>query len=678
MSDGSPGRAGWFLGVLGACVVAAFATTRGHMGAPPAVAGLVAGGLVVGVAGLWALRGARTRWAVVALVGALGLVAAQDFLRPGVTYGHDIPHHAWALWSLWRCVLDGDWLPRWNPYLSLGIPLLQFYAPLPYLLAWPAQALGASPMQALAWLMVLGQVATGLSLVACVRWLGGSWAAGLLAGGAAMLAPYHMMDQTFRLALGETMAFPFVAPFAVATWRLARGQRGGWVLGLCAAGLLLTHLLTLIMAASVGLAVAALALAAPGRAGSRSKSRSLGALVLTAALTAGACGAWLVPMVAEMEHTAVRAISRPGAAISPMAVLPDEPVTRRLWPRYDIRRAIGDVEHPGEGMPMYFGWALLGLLALGLGRPRRGGGGDPRIWSALALLLVLLSLHPLARVLDGLPLLGRIMFPWRLFAPATVLAALGGGLALDRWTPPGRWRAVGLTVGLAALLIDVAPYLGAAQRFGDHEGMGLVEFRGGEPVAVQGVPRDRWVRIEDARLPPSDYDWQLSLGRRAFPEYMAPALRSRYGRSSKPPTREQSEFYGASYRLRRGTARPLALSPDPMVSLRAAGGDWQGAADAALTVRPERFTIALPVGRRAGDLRLSMAWFPGWEASVDGGPFQPAERASWLLATPVPEGARTVVFRYSATRPWDRAAGLALSALTWIGLLGVGLRRREA
>jgi len=672
-----------FLVALALAAGLAAVMTRGEMGAPPSVWGLVALGVVV--AGLGALGAGLPRvrkrarpWLVLLGIGALSLVAAQDFLRPGVTYGHDIPHHAWALWSTWRSVLAGDWLPRWNPYLSLGIPLLGFYAPLPYVLAWPAQALGASPMQALAWLTVLGQLATGLSLAACVRWLGGSWPAAVLGAAAAMLAPYHLMDQTFRLALGETMAFPFVTPFAVATWKLARGERGGpsWVLGGCAAGLLLTHLLTLIMASVLGLLIVGLAFRLDGRAGSR--RASLGMLALTAALTAGACGAWLLPVVVEMKHTSVSSISRPGRAISPYAVIADEPVTRRLWPRYDIRRRIGDVDHPGRGMPMYFGWGLLALLGLALLRPRAAAdrGADPRLWGGLAALCLGLAIYPLAMALDGVPLIGRIMFPWRLYAPATVLAALAGGLALDRWLPEqGRLRAVGLTVALAVLAFDVAPYLGAAQRFDDHEGMGLVEFRGGTPVPVEGIPRDRWVRIEDARLPPSDYDWNLSLGRRAFPEYMSAPLRRKYGRSSKPPTREESEFYGASFRVRRGVARPVALTPQSMVSLRPDDGEW-GQIEAGLSVLPERFTVSLPPGVPAGEVRLSMAWFPGWEASVDSGPFRAADKRSSLLATHVPADARSVVFRYSAYKPWDRSAGWALSVLSWLVLAGFARARR--
>lgn len=678
--------------VLGAGL--AVLTTEAKMGVPPTtlgLLGLVAAVLVAVAAGAFGER--LGPWGRRAAVGAallgLALAAAQEALRPGLIWGHDITHHAWALWSLWRCVLEGDLIPRWNPYLSLGIPLLGFYAPLPYVLAWPAQALGATPGGALAWLMVLGQLGTGLSVYGCVRWCRGSVAAGVLGAAAGMLAPYHLMDQTFRVALGETMAFPLIAPILVAVWKLARGERDGrapWVLGACAVALLLTHILTLFMVVTIGAGLVAFGLWKRPDAG-RGRRASVGVLALTTALAVASCAAWWLPVATEVEHTAVSQISKPGKAISPFAALPDEPIRRRLWPRYDVRRRIGTVDHPGQGMPMYFGCGLLALLLLGLGAPRAedpqepGDPVDPRPWAVAGALALAFALWPIAWLLDGLPVIGRIMFPWRLYAPATVLAALAAGLALDAWTHGGTARRRGLLLlgTLAVLAWDVSPYLGAAARVEDPRGAGVFTFRGSRVVPVEGIPRDRWVRIEDARLPPADYDWELALGRRAFPEYMSRKLRRNYGLHSKPPSVARSQFYGASFRVKRGRSEPQVLEPEPMVSFRPDGAEWGGLADAQFVVRPERIVITPSEPLASGRLRFTMAWFPGWEVRADDGPWEAAARSSSLLAVRVPAGTETVEFRYSAWRPWGRGVGLAVSLVTLLGLVGagVGLRRER-
>ena len=84
-------------------------STRGSMGAAPLPLGLM--GLVLAAAfGGWLIWRQASVSRVALLLFSLGvaLVAVQDFLRPGVSRAHDLQHHAWALWSLWECVLDGD------------------------------------------------------------------------------------------------------------------------------------------------------------------------------------------------------------------------------------------------------------------------------------------------------------------------------------------------------------------------------------------------------------------------------------------------------------------------------------------------------------------------------------------------------------------------------------------
>jgi hypothetical protein len=63
-------------------------------------------------------------------------------------------------------------------------------------------------------------------------------------------------------------------------------------------------------------------------------------------------------------------------------------------------------------------------------------------------------------------------------------------------------------------------------------------------------------------------------------------------------------------------------------------------------------------GGSGGMLRVLESWDPGWTAEVDGRP-SPVHRSDFLfLATPIPEGAREIVFRY---RPPRFGTGVALS-----------------
>ena len=682
----------WSLALLMAVGLASL-TSTGVMGVPPTTVGLVA---LVGVVFLipvcaWCLerRCAATaaRVLLVCTLCALGVVAAQDFLRPGISHGHDVGYHLWALWSTWRCVLDGDFIPRWNPYLGLGMPLLQFYSPLSYVSAWPAQWLGASPVQALAVLMVCGQVLTACSALAALRWLDASYSGSLLGAAVAVLAPYHLLDQTLRVALAENLALALLPLLLAATWKLGRGDdaRASWVLGICAAALLLTHVLTLFVMLFVGAPVF-LAAALGARRTGRSLAAPVAALGLCALLTVGATAAWWLPIVVEVEHTAVQRLSRPGRAISPLAATATEPLRRRAWQGYGIRHKIGAVEDPGRSMPLYFGCVLFVLLGLGLIAPRylrpasEGDGAagpcpPPRLFAILGLLALLLATWPAARVLDGAPLIGRIMFPWRLYGAASICTALAAGLSFDRFISPRQpWRQVALALTLAALAWDSSPYLGAAARYPDYAGQGAVRIAG-QRVLPLDLPRRSFVRIEDLTLPPSDYGWQLAKSRRVFPEYMSVALRERYGKISKPPTRARSQGYHASYRVLRGGAGLDRLAPEPFVSFRAVGGAYAGLAAASVERDPEQLRVRIPAGQGAGNVRLAEAWFPGWMSRVDGGDWIRALRSESLLAATVHAGAQQVEFRYFVMRPWQRPLGLAISWLT-LGFLGWRRLRR--
>ena len=672
-------------GALGLGVAVAAATTESEMGVPPTALGLGALAavvvLLVGIAAAGERLGRGRRWAIALGLTALGVVVAQDFLRPGIVFSHDLRHHAWGIYGTWRSVLDGDPWPRWNPYVGLGMPLLQFYCPLGYASAWPAQALGASPVQAIKFLVVFWSVVTAATTYGATRWAGGSRPAGLLAAAALALAPYHLMDQTFRLALGELIAFAWLAPATVAAWKLARGERGAapWVLGVCGAGLLFTHLLSVVVVLFVLAPLVVITLIRrTGRA--RPRRASAASVALCCALAVGATAAFWLPIVVEQDEPAVRKLSPPRRAISPYAASLDEPLRRRAWSGYGIRYRLDEKEDAGRGMPMYFGGALLALLLLGVAAPRSTSEDavPVRTIALTAAVTLLFACWPLARLLDGVPLIGRIMFPWRLFAPASALAALAAGLSLDRWLDDGRARVAVFAVALAALAWDVSPLLGSPDRYVDHEGRGFVLFDGRDHLVDSDVRPGELVRLESPALPPTDYRFRVAKTRVVFPEYLAIKLRDQYGRYSKLPSREVSERYGVSARYRRGSARETALDPDPWVSFRPEGGRWRGLEDADWELKPERVTIDLPAGLPAGRARFAGGWFVGWQGRADGGPWAPAVRSQHLLAIDVPAGTRRVELRYAWTSPWDRPAGLVLSLLTLGGLGVAGIRRRRA
>ena len=136
----------------------------------------------------------------------------------------------------------------------------------------------------------------------------------------------------------------------------------------------------------------------------------------------------------------------------------------------------------------------------------------------------------------------------------------------------------------------------------------------------------------------------------------------------------------AAYRFMQ--ARPDAsiavlVNNDPEVDRLPASPDSPRA-----QLEPLRWRNAGPgrweAGWRAAEpslLVLQEAWAPGWEYTIDGGPWQAALRVEHLLVgASLPAGAGTVVVRY---RPKGLGSGAGLSVFALIGLLGLARRLRD-
>jgi len=536
-----------------------------------------------------------------------------------------------------------------------------------------------------------------------------------------------LLDQNFRVALGETLALAVFIPVFAAAWKIMRGEggRAPWVLGGGMATLLLVHTLSAVMAILgicliVGVSVlGGERLPSLSRLGLKRWCNNLRSLALVGLMTGGVTAAWWIPVALEQQHTSVGVLSKPGRAISPYAATSDEVLRRQLWTRYDVRRplsrlwamevaeasapsastraAIATEKERRRGMPMYFGWGLILLLLLGLLLPsgdfsaRAQPGAEPqqpvsrRPLALVGTVLLVLAIWPAAVLLDGLPLFGRIMFPWRLMAPATALAALVGGLA---WGALSTRFLSGLAARhglesrllllslLALLAVDAAPFLGAAERYPSVPSSGLFVFDG-ERVVEAELPRDRFLRIEDAPLPPADYDWKLAKSRWVFSEYMAAPLRHRYGKLSRPPSLEESAYFGAEVRFSGYSARQVKMTPESLVQVRAVGEDWQSVPPADWDLKPQKLVVRLPPTLGPSEVRFKGAWFPGWRVRTNGGEWMDTEPGEeYLLRGWVPRNTSEVEFRYFFSRPRHRPLSLLLSLLTLCGITAFSWRRR--
>ncbi|MEP7359926.1 MAG: 6-pyruvoyl-tetrahydropterin synthase-related protein, partial [Anaerolineales bacterium] len=388
-------------------------------------------------------------WGALAALAALWLLAFWPVARAGYPAIGDGLNHFYRLVEFEHLLRQGIWFPRWAADLGYGYgyPLFNFYPSLTYYLGALFHSLGLSEgnsllaVYGLGWALGLGG-AYRLAREQC------SQTAALAAAAAFGFAPYLYFNALARGAGPETLARGLLPWGLWAYQRLAiRPGRGALTFaGLLTAGLILTHLLTALLAMPL-MALFWLLAERPRR------PRRLAPAIAAGLVGFGLAAYFLLPALLETGAVQLGQLTQPGDLdfhnnfISPNTLL--------AWPETFDPRLVFHVVPPSLSLAA-LALAVLGL-ALGLWR-RRGTGrlniGDAGLWLGL-LALAGLALAPSRWVWELVPGMGLIQFPWRLVGPASLLLALLAGRGVEAleteiapqargWLAPAAVAALGL------------------------------------------------------------------------------------------------------------------------------------------------------------------------------------------------------------------------------------------
>jgi len=346
------------------------------------------------------------------------LPALQPLLASDPACGYDTGFHLWRAVELEQSLRRGVFFSRWAPDMAhgYGYPLFNFSAPastygvaLLHLLGlpWP-WALN------LAFALVLLLSAYGMYLF--VGDLFGRYA-GLVAGVLYVYAPFHAYDLFYRGGLSQSSAWLF-PPLIL--WALRRADRRvGFVVAALGTGLLLlTHSAFALLFAPLLLAYLLLVGRERGR-----RTALRGGLALLIGMGLGAFF-WL-PALAELRFVHSENVSGAWVFEYGHNFLPLDQLF--ALPRNADPTLLNDWPARGLGLvPTVL--ALVGLLAL-CGRRHRL---QVAFFTPVMVLFLFLALPASKPIWDGLPLLQRVQFPWRLMGPATLCAAVLAGAAVFR------------------------------------------------------------------------------------------------------------------------------------------------------------------------------------------------------------------------------------------------------
>lgn len=191
-------------------------------------------------------------------LGLIFLSASWALFTPHFFRVHDFTH-AGRIAEMARALGDGHFPVRWtqNFGYGYGMPLFEFYGPLPFYVGGVLYWLGVNVITSIKALYLIANAVTLLGSYRLGKKFFGP-AGGLITAAALTLAPYRALNLYVRGAVNEAWAIAFLPWILLGVIQIFQRQRRGWLtLTVSLTGLLLSHnITTLLFLPVLGLFVA--------------------------------------------------------------------------------------------------------------------------------------------------------------------------------------------------------------------------------------------------------------------------------------------------------------------------------------------------------------------------------------------------------------------------------------
>ena len=382
------------------------------------------------------------------LIGMAVLIASGPAFKDTVCIGHDSTFHLVRLCNLADSLAHGQLPARIGgfTYNGYGAVTSVFYPDLFLYMPALLMNLGASLQYAVNTFFIVVNIASAAAMyIAAKRIFKEEWTA-VCASILYTLSIYRISDVFTRYAFGEMTAMVFLPLFMLGLYEVALGDKRCWrVLGVSAACICLSHVLSTLICALTALGVGALFVVKIVR------ERRLPAIVKAALLAGALCAFQLVPFIQySMQGLGAAELAKDPAfaAIAPAQLFLLGAGELSVDPK-DISLSSFALE---IGLPMIMGAGLaLYIAATREKKEEKEGSGFALLLVAAGSLFALMAttLFPWShvRVLTR-GLSDYLQFPWRFLMMTAVCFALAGGWGLARFS-----RSHGEQMAAAALAI---------------------------------------------------------------------------------------------------------------------------------------------------------------------------------------------------------------------------------
>jgi hypothetical protein len=357
----------------------------------------------------------------------MGAILRPDFFKP-----HDFTHVT-RIVEMSRSLAAGEFPVRWsrNFGFGYGMPLFNFYAPLPYYLAQIPYALMVGGVNSVKMLYLLNAVLSfiGMYLLASELW---GKKGGLLSSIVFSFSTYRALDLYVRGALGEVMAMS-ILPFTLyGAVLMARGKKhGAFVVILSSAALLLSHNLIGMLGVGCIAAFGVLAIAIESFSSKIGwKKIVVRFFSFTGALIGGGLlsAFYTIPGFIEKSATRVEATITTGYFDFHNHLLLVRQLFLGKW-GYG-----GSAPYPYGGMSFALGVFSIALLVLAVLVVMMRSKRKEKMYAAVCVVLLIattfMTLNKSVQIWEMIPTLKYIQFPWRFLTFTDIFLSLLAGCSV--------------------------------------------------------------------------------------------------------------------------------------------------------------------------------------------------------------------------------------------------------
>lgn len=172
------------------------------------------------------------------------------FYYSGLNAGHDLNHEA-RIFEMAKGLSDGNFPVIWSENLAYGygMPLFEFYAPLPYFVGAVFYLIGLNLGQSVKAIILIVNILTAVGAYSLAKILFKDKWLSILITSLIVLAPYRAVNLFVRSAISEAWAIAFLIYVLMGVVMIVKNIKFGYlVLPLSLACLILSHNLTALMA----------------------------------------------------------------------------------------------------------------------------------------------------------------------------------------------------------------------------------------------------------------------------------------------------------------------------------------------------------------------------------------------------------------------------------------------